>query len=300
MKEFPVRLIDFIQCNKGCGSLEMVGAKTGATSIQEGALRCPDCMSTYRIRDGILEMLDLTHPIDPRSLFELHKRDEIAQESGEVPIPGNESDDISEVTSTLKRLGDRREKSILELGCGTGRFTRELVKDCAYVMAVDFSRSSLLVNTGRMPDNEKVGFIIADVSRLRLKANSFDLALSTLYSNIPDPEARSASTRSVHHALKPQGKYVLSAHHHDPREILYGRSAVGTYENGIFYQKFKAQSIRNEMLTVFPKVKTETICIWVPYISRINRIRSFVSSASETIPFLNRLGSLLLATATKC
>jgi len=75
---------------------------------------------------------------------------------------------------------------------------------------------------------------------------------------------------------------------------------VGTYENGIFYQKFKAQSIRNEMLTVFPKVKTETICIWVPYISRINRIRSFVSSASETIPFLNRLGSLLLATATKC
>jgi ubiquinone/menaquinone biosynthesis C-methylase UbiE len=237
--------------------------------------------------------------MDARSIFEMDKRDEIARISEQQSTDAYESTDDTEVSSTLRRLGRLPGKCILELGCGTGRFTRKLIKGGGTVVAIDFSRDSLSASAKGLPDSESAGFIHADVSKISVKENSFDLALSTLYSNIPDPEARLASTKIVHYALKPGGKYVLSAHHYEIRDAIKGNSPSGAYDNGIFFQKFTEASIRKELSDVFPMIKTETICIWLPYLSRIASIRSLLSIASESVPLLNRLGSLLLVTCTK-
>ncbi len=299
MEGFPARLIDFIQCSKGCGSLDIEKGQNEAGVITQGILRCSQCCAEYPIHNGILDILDSNESMDDRSCFEMKIRDEIARESKHQFAEIDDFANDTEVSSTLRKLGWLQGKCILELGCGTGRFTRKLINGGATVVAIDFSLDSLSANAKRLEDTEKAGLIHADVSKISLKENSFDLALSTLYSNIPDPEARLACTNIVYQALKPGGTYVLSAHHHEIRDVLKGQPSSGTYDNGIFFQKFTTASIKKELSGIFPRIKTETICIWLPYLSRIASIRSFLSRASESVPLLNRLGSLLLVTCTK-
>lgn len=298
MKGFPARLIDFIQCNKGCGGLETEKVNGNGTLIFNGALKCPNCNNIYRISDGILEMLDKAEPMDSQSQFEMRIRDEIAKDSKEI-LSGNVLHDKLEVYSTLKRLGETKGKSVLELGCGSGRFTRKLAENSGCVLAIDFSHLSLLLNRDTLPRTMNVGLVLADASKLILKPNSFDLALSTFYSNIPIPETRRAVTKCVSSSLKPKGIYVLSAHHYTILDKLRGNPVAGKYENGIFYQCFTAEFVKKEMKEFFSKFKTDTICIWIPYISRIKLMRTYVSRVSERIPLLSRLGSLLLVTAIK-
>ena len=295
IKGFPVSLINLIRCNIDGGELAIERLTADGDYIIQGNIKCMKCGTVFKVQDGILDMLGKEIKDDKLSLYEMQVRDKIAIDAIET---FNELDEM-EVPSTLQRLGNTANKTILELGCGTGRFTRKLTGNCDAILAVDFSKESLAVNARLMPANQSVGLVRADVSKLRLKQNSFDLALSTLYSNLPTSEIRLASSRCVFDALKPMGRYVLSAHHHEIRERLKGIKPAGEYDNGIFYQSFTKQSLRQELKGCFSKIDFSTICIWLPYISRFEAARVFISKMSERIPLLNNLGALLLATAIK-
>lgn len=299
IKGFPASLIDLIRCNRDGGELVIERLAADGDYIIQGNIKCMKCRADFKVQDGILNMIDVEAEGDKLSLYEMQVRDKIASNAIYNVIESYSEVDKMEVPSTLQRLGSTGKKSILELGCGTGRFTRKLAENCDAILAVDFSSESLVVNARLMPANHAVGLVRADVSKLRLKPDSFDLALSTLYSNLPTPEIRLALSRCVFDALKPNGRYVLSAHHHEIRERLKGTNPIGEYENGIFYQAFTKQTLKQELERYFPKLSFSTICIWLPYISRFEAIRVFVSKISEKIPCINNLGSLLLATAIK-
>ena len=296
---FPIEFIDLVRCCKDGGLLKADDSDRDKKFIVSGEVVCQQCGTTYEISEGILDLFSVVRPRDERSLFEVQQRDRMAEEVRHTSVRENNIMDEMEVPSTLKRLGDTVGKSILELGCGTGRFTRLLTETCDLILAVDFSRKSLLVNARNLPQCENVGLIQADVSRLILLPNSFDLALSTLYSNLPSLEIRTSSNKAVFNALKAGGRYVLSAHHHEFREILKGIPAEGEYDNGIYYRQFTIRSLKEELSVSFPQINFHTICIWLPYISRIKSIRVIISKVCERIPVLNKMGSLLLATATK-
>ena len=301
IKGFPARLIDTLRCNKDGERLRLDGPDRDANSIIEGKVSCAKCGAAYKIQDGILEMFEDDAQLDERSKFEMATRD-VEADKREDPndLMGALSEiDGMEVPTTLGQLGNPDGKAVLEIGCGTGRYTRALAESCGSLLAVDFSRKSLLVNAESMPANRTVGFVRADAGHLKLKEESFDLALSTVYSNLPSPEIRSRSTESVSQALKVNGRYVVSTHHHDIREIIRGISAAGEYDNGIFFQKFTKSSLRAELERYFSKIEMKTACIWVPYISRLKTARVPASKLSESVPILNRLGALLLATAVK-
>lgn len=299
IRGFPVCLIDALRCNNDAGRLHLETSDRDAHSVMEAKVRCEGCGAIYHIRDGIFEMFESNAPLDERSRFELNVRDREAGQTGDRDLRFETFSDRMEVPSTLERLGDTRGRALLEIGCGTGRYTRPLAKACGALLAVDFSRASLLVNAKLLPADGNVGLVWADVSKLKLQEAYFDLALSTLYSNLSSPEIRSRSTASVFHALKPQGRYVVSAHHLSVLERKKGTSASGEYDNGIFYQNFTKSALRQELEKHFSKITIKTICIWVPYISRSKASRVFISRFSERLPILNQLGDLLLATAVK-
>jgi len=296
---FPVKLIDYIRCSKDEGILELIDPHDDNASIFQGRIKCQECGSIYKIKEGVLDLFDKRKVLDPQSLYELYARDAIAKKSHADSYQEANLLDEMEISSTIRRMGNIRGKSIVEIGCGTGRYTRQLAESCDSIIAVDFSKESLFINSKLMPQKNNVRFVHADISKLNLKPNSFDLSFSTLYSNFPSFKIRSASTKKIYNALKPNGRYILSAHHHDIRERLRGIPAEGQYNNGIYYKSFTAKSLQAELQDYFSNIEYTTICIWVPYISRIQATRVFVSKLCERIPLINKMGSLLLATATK-
>ena len=299
IRGFPVKLIDFIRCNKDRGSLRISGSHTDGVFVLKGRVSCQDCGTTYEINEGILDLFDKTRCRNTQSLLELHTRDSIAKKFCEESYRSDNSLDAMEIPSTLRRLGNTRGKSILELGCGTGRYTRLLADSCNSILAIDFSRQSLLVNSKILSSGHNVGLVHADVSQLALKPNSFELALSTLYSNLPSLGLRLASTKLVSNALIHNGRYILSAHHYDIRERLRGIPAEGQYNNGIYYKSFTAKSLQAELQDYFSNIEYTTIATWLPYLSRIRATRVSLSRICERIPLINKLGALLMATAIK-
>ena len=300
---FPANLIDYIRCCNDCDSEWIIKADSSSAAtnyIVTGRIICQQCGATYYIKDGIVDLYTSIPHKNKQSLFKQKTKNNMAKNTGHTSGKTEDIIDEMEISSTLKRLQPLTGKTVLELGCGTGRFTLRLADRCKKVLAVDFSRESLLASIKNLDQSKgTVGMIQADVNKLALKPNSFDLALSTLYSNLPTLEIRTASTRKVHNAVKTGGKYVLTAHHHDIRQRIKKIPAEGQYDNGIYYRNFTPSLLKGELSHFFPEIKMSTICIWLPLFSRKKEWRPLVSKICEYLPIINRLGSLLIATATK-
>ncbi|MDX1933989.1 MAG: methyltransferase domain-containing protein [Capsulimonadales bacterium] len=296
---FSLRFLNLVRCTKDGGALETVSVSASET-ISNGKVRCRQCGRFYRIWDGILDLLGEDGPQDADSRHELELRD------GSEPIlrgvQGTPPSwrDVAEVDSTLREIGSPEGKTILELGCGPGIYTRRLAT-ADRLLAVDFSITALRRNLAQLPAGARVGLVRADVGTLRLTPNAFDLALTTLYSNLPTAELRRACNRTVAAALRPGGRYVVSAHHQDQRRILKKLPESGYYaEGGIFYQCFTPNSLKAD-LTDFRIEGMRPICVEVPFISRVpnDRLRAWVARQAAALPGVNRFGSILIAAVAK-
>jgi len=300
---FPTNLIDLIRCCKDEGVMKTDFSNATSDYILTGRIICQQCGTVYNIKDGIVDLYAPIPRENKQSLLEQETRDLIAKNTHHTAGRAEGIIDEMEISSTLKRLQSLNGKTVLELGCGTGRFTLRLVNKCKMVLAIDFSRESLLAiinNLNNLSQSKgSVGLVQADVSKLALKPDSFDLALSSLYSNLPTLKIRSASTSAVHNTLKAGGKYVLTTHHHEIRQRIKGTPVEGQYDNGIYYRNFTSGLLRGELRRYFSEIKTSTICIWLPLISRRKGWRPAISIICEQLPILNRLGDLLIATARK-
>lgn len=247
---FPRRLLKYVRCTKDGGRLVVVKAFAGNDqAILHGSVKCAECATPYEIREGILDMFFREKLTNEFSQYEMDVRDREAETISEQWEQSNAIGNEMEIPSTLKRLGRPLKIGgcdILELGCGTGRYSKLLAQKVRFVLAVDFSWQSLIANSRRLDNTKNVGLLHADVSQLKLQPESFDLALSTFYSNLPTYEIRVSSTRIVAEGLKRGGRYVLSAHNHHPLEILKGIPASRTYDNGMVYRCFTVKSFRKK------------------------------------------------------
>jgi malonyl-CoA O-methyltransferase len=118
-------------------------------------------------------------------------------------------------------LGDVRNLSVLDLGCGTGRHSLWLAEAGATVTAVDFSEG-MLAEARRKPGAETIRFMIHDLHQpLPFQSNSFDVVVSGLVlEHLHDLGNFFAEIRRV---LKPGGRAVVSAMH--PAMFLRGSQA---------------------------------------------------------------------------
>jgi ubiquinone/menaquinone biosynthesis C-methylase UbiE len=115
----------------------------------------------------------------------------------------------------LRLLGSRgllplRGQRILEVGCGTGHWLRELVKwgaDPALVTGIDLLPERLAAARARSPAS--VVLLSASADALPVRDRSADLVIqSTLFSSILDPEMRRRAAAELVRTVRPGG-YIL-------------------------------------------------------------------------------------------
>lgn len=110
-----------------------------------------------------------------------------------------------EMPTTLKLLGNIKDKKILDLGCGPGFHTKYLIKKMAKVKGIDFSKE--LINFAQK-ENPSVKFIIGDIKKLPYENKEFDIVLSSLV--MGHIKNWGEVLREIRRVLKKKGIFIFS------------------------------------------------------------------------------------------
>jgi 2-polyprenyl-3-methyl-5-hydroxy-6-metoxy-1,4-benzoquinol methylase len=114
----------------------------------------------------------------------------------------------------LRAIGPLRGLDVLDLGCGQGRFTRELARRGARVVAVDWSRG--MIAAARRHERIRplgIRYLRADARtvRRRWKPASFDLVVGCMsFMDMPDLPRVLRAARTL---VRPDGRLVFSVSH---------------------------------------------------------------------------------------
>lgn len=297
---FPVHLLRLIRCVDDDGSLV---SDMRADALRDGVVRCTSCARAYRVRRGVLQLLE-ERTLDEESAHELRLRRAHAEEGDYVQAFRAtwrlRQLDRMETEPTLSAMEPLRDAVVLELGCGTGRYTVELAKAARAVIAVDFSAPSLEHLAAKLEDDGRVGLVQADITRLAVAPRAFGRVLSTLVSNLPTRAHRDAMYRLAAEALTDDGTFVFSTHHYGLRERVRRTAKDGRYEAGGIYRRlFTRGDITGELSTHFSAVRSRPIQIVLPFAFRLGVPLVSISRIGERLPGLDLLGQLLLVRARR-
>lgn len=101
-------------------------------------------------------------------------------------------------------------KFVLELACGTGFWTKDLLKSAKKVLATDFSESMLEIASRRLSKNPKVIFLQADAYHPPISFPKFNAALATFwFSHIPKNKVK-AFLSTLHSRLDKNSVVLLA------------------------------------------------------------------------------------------
>src|SRR4051812_38946991 len=117
--------------------------------------------------------------------------DAIARAGAERPDPAGLYD------AFLLSLIPRNCGRVLEIGCGTGRFTRKLAARAAHVTALDLSDEMLHV-ARRRNLTENVEFVQGDALQIAPRLGTFDLVVTlATFHHLPQQSAATCLTDTV-------------------------------------------------------------------------------------------------------
>lgn len=170
-----------------------------------------------------------------------------------------------EMLDVLKLIGDDlRPRRILDLGCGTGRFTRKIAQiwPCQ-VTGVDLSPG--MIGQASEQSGRAVEWLVADAESLPFPSNSCDVVFSNLMVQwCDDPRTVFAECRRV---LKPGGRLVLSTLLDGTLAELkqaWAEADPGRQHINRFESEF---SLRQRVAARLPEARVETQTITLPYTS---------------------------------
>jgi demethylmenaquinone methyltransferase/2-methoxy-6-polyprenyl-1,4-benzoquinol methylase len=115
--------------------------------------------------------------------------------------------DVAEVEAALHRFGPNG--SVLEYACGTGLWTRHLLRHARQVTAVDSSAEMIAVNRARAPAHERVAFVHADIFAWTPPPASFDVCFFGYWLSHVPVDRLAAFWSRVGAALRPGGRVFL-------------------------------------------------------------------------------------------
>ena len=129
-------------------------------------------------------------------------------------MPGfyNRAIDFCQRLALARWLRVRGGTTVLDVGCGVGRWCRELAARGARVTGVDFSRTMIAEAQRRAAEQgvlERCRFLVQDLAHLDA-GGKFDLVLSvTVLQHILEPQALRAAVRRMAAHLGESGRLVL-------------------------------------------------------------------------------------------
>jgi len=124
-------------------------------------------------------------------------------------------DDVREVETAFEAFLDAHApRTVLELACGTGLYTRHIAPKAAQVTAVDASPEVIAINRARV-GRANVDYVEADLFTWTPPAR-YDLVFMSFWlSHVPDARF-DALWRMVRNALRPGGHAYVIDSAHDP------------------------------------------------------------------------------------
>jgi SAM-dependent methyltransferase/uncharacterized protein YbaR (Trm112 family) len=318
MVGFPRDLLSVLCCSHDAGPLALVTELRGdARCVAEGEMRCATCGGRYRIERGIA--LLMTGGLTPEDEHEIATRDEQCAfaDSGPFVAPAfgwrSRLSDLLEIPPHLDELQPEN-CTVLELGCGDGRFTILMAQMGARVLAVDFSINALRVLASRLPSGiapttyqldtqhqaadlcDRVGLVQADASHFHVAPRAFDRALST--TPLDSRDERMAMYRTIAEALTDKGRFVGSVEYDDLTRRLLGLPVARRYSSGIVIRHFDAMAMRREAAPYFAKFRSRLIRPRTPFLHRLSfRWSLWLSRLLGAVPILRCFSEILLLRA---
>jgi SAM-dependent methyltransferase len=135
-----------------------------------------------------------------------------------------------EVPSFLGMVGDVRGRSVLDVACGTGFYSREFKRrGAADVLGVDISAEMIAAARGiERRDPLGVRYEVGDVAELRPLERRFDLAVGVQCLNYAEDVAGLEwMCRNIHRSLVPGGEFFVFAQRPDYRFDCASLEAYG-------------------------------------------------------------------------
>lgn len=235
--------------------------------------------------------------LDPITEHERGIRDSEATRFGPPPAPDWDNDFMA-VHATMQALDLQPDHVVLELGPGTGRFTRLLAGSCAALLGVDISRAALNTTAAHLDDRDHITFVQADATTPVAAPGRFDRILGTLTSNLPNGRARAASYRWAARALKPDGRFVFTTHHYGPWARLMKEPRRGRYSpEGIYRRLLTPKEVRSELAPFFGRVRVRPVYVVLPFSRRLRLHGAKLDRLAQRLPGLRAFGDLLLVEA---
>lgn len=181
----------------------LVRREDAATSgvVQEGRLDCPGCSATYPIVGAVPRFVPASNYADSFGFqWNRFRRTQLDSHSG-VPITRERF---------LKQSGwqeaDVRNRVVLDVGCGAGRFAEIALSLGAHVVAVDYSAAvdACQANLGGHP---RLHVVQADMFALPFMPGTFDAVYCFgVLQHTPDP---SAAFRAIARQVAPGGRLAV-------------------------------------------------------------------------------------------
>lgn len=116
----------------------------------------------------------------------------------------------------VRLAADLDARTIIELGCGTGRLTLDLVGDGRQVIGVD-PAPAMLAYARRKPGAEQVQWVEGDSSALGMPAADLVIMTGNVAQVFLDDAEWSATLRDIHAALRPGGHLAFESRNPDDR-----------------------------------------------------------------------------------
>lgn len=216
-------------------------------SITEALLYCEKCGGIFEVVEGIPKLIpshfnNSAEANDKKELkdkkTEMKSRDEGA--AGYDRMTALSLLSLVEKPLTLKMAALEGMQMVVELGCGTGRFTVDIAERAGEVIAVDLSLESLRLCREKSGD-KTVHHIQADINHLPFRDGVFDKAISCqVFEHIPSPKLRRHGLSEVSRILKDDGEFTVSVYRDFWFSKILGKKE-GYHDGGIYYYRFNPE-----------------------------------------------------------
>lgn len=175
--------------------------------------------------------------------------------------------------SLLRNLKLKKKYSVLEFGCGPGKWTKLVSRRCKNITAVDISGNMIIKATKYCEGIKNVRFLKSDIDKIKL-TDKFDRIFAVrVFEYVKDKEA---VLKKLSKLLKKSGKIIIIT---KTSPCLWEST---TQKKGFWQNKVNYNDLENLMKKIgLKKIISEPIIIRMPIFIRGNREFPLVNSKEE-------------------